>query len=264
MTTHYGDYGKEFYRLEAKDYKTVNAALDELLRDPQGFKTFVLDSFTVLYENIILGVEARLKAKHGNPAYSIQPTDYKIVKSEIKTIINKIMNLDMNVVVTARAKTRYAKGEFMKEDGTMPDCPEWVPFEFDVILELFRERNAKVGTAITWKDRTNTLPMEFEYTYEKFVEYMGIEGLEREPLLINQQKSLEAQSLRSVSITYNGGTLMTAGVTAEQLEKISEIVESDDSGTTQKLLKDNFYADSFLDLREDEANDFITQLTKED
>ena len=256
-TTHYGKY-KEFYVLPAKDPKTIHAALDELLLDPKGFKTFVLDSFTVVYEAIVLAVENRMKAKTGNPNYSIQPPDYKIVKSEMKNLIHKMISLDMNLIVTARAKKKYAQGEFMKEEGIAPDIPDYVPYEFDVNIELHRDQNTSTAEVI--KDRTNTLPPSFEYSYEKFVEFMGIEGLEREPLVINQQKELTSSDPRQTEIVFNGDKIKTAGVTADQLTMISELVDTGDPDVIQRKLKDLFYADSFLDLSEDEAKSFIEKI----
>lgn len=257
-TTHYGKY-KEFFVLSAKDTKTIHAALDELLKDPKGFKTFVLDSFTVVYEAIVLAVENRMKTKTGNPNYSIQPSDYKAIRSEMKNLIHKMISLDMNLIVTSRAKKKYAAGEFMKEEGITWDIPDYVPYEFDVILEL--NRRDKHSTAKVMKDRTNTLPAEFEYTYQKFVECMGIDGLEREPLIINQQKELISDDIRNVEIVFNDNKIRTAGITAKQLTTITELVELIGDDEAQTLLKNKFYADSFLDLKEDEAVAFIKEAT---
>lgn len=256
-TVHYGKY-KEFYVLPATTPKKIHAAIDELLMDPKGFKTFVLDSFTVVYETIVLGIENRMRAKTGNPNYNIQPPDYKMVKSEMKNLIHKMIALDMNLIVTARAKKKYAQGEFMKEEGIAPDIPDYVPYEFDVVLRLNRKDGK--STAQVEKDRTNTLPPIFDYSYEKFVEYMGIEGLEREPLVINQQKELISSDPRQTEVMYDGNKLKTAGVTADQLGTISELVDAGDADVIQKQLRELFYADSFLDLTEDEAKSFIEKI----
>lgn len=256
-TTHYGRH-KEFYVLERKDAKSVNAALDELLEDPAGYKTFVLDSFTVLYEDIVIGYEKLLQTKLGNPGYVLQSRDYGPIKTMVKAIVHKILSLDMNLVVVARAKTKYMEDKFMQKEGIKPDCPEYIPFDFDVVLELHRIDNK--GTALVLKDRTNTLPTSFDYTYEKFVEYMGIEGLEREPLVINQKKNLESLNPRNVEIVYEGSILKTAGVTAQQLRDIDTLLDNGNEEYGQDLLRTHYYTESFLDLHEDEAASYVSLL----
>jgi len=253
-TQHYSKY-KDFSVLPAKDMKTIRAAIAELLRDPQGFKTIVIDSGTVLYEAIVIALENKLKAKTGNPNYSIQPADYRIIKSEMKNFIHELLSLDMNIIMTARSKTLYAKGEFMKDIGIGPDIPEYIPFEFDVNLELRMEGTRRIARVL--KDRTNSLPLEFEYTYEEFVKHMGIEDLEREPLLINQQKNLESLTERNVVIKFKGKELKTAGITAEQLDIISKAIDNFGEEKIQPLLKEQFFTDSTLDLKKDEADKFI-------
>lgn len=268
---HYAKYGKVLNRVVGTNIKNIQTGLDELLKNPGNYKTVVLDSFTKLYESIIESVTAKLRAKTGNPNYELQPLDYKIIKPVTKNILNKFLYLDMNVIVTAWSKTKWAEGEFMKKEGTVPDVPDYVPYEFDVVLELFKREDyygeAKSDTelskkfiAVVKKDRTNTLPPVFDYTYETFVEYMGVEGLEREPLLLNQVENLHKDDIRNVSITFGGEQIKTAGVTAEQLELISSLVEKGDSDLIQKLLKDKYYAESFLDLKEDEADSFINEI----
>lgn len=265
---HYAKYGKELHRVVGTNLKLVQGALAELLQDPQNYKTAVLDSFTKLYSAIVSSVEEKMKMRTGNPNYEIQPLDYKAVKSLTKNILDKFLALDMNLIVTAWSKTKWAKGEFMKEEGTIPDVPDYVPFEFDVVLELFKREDyygetksdtdlSKKFIAVVKKDRTNTLPPVFDYTYEKFTEYMGIEGLEREPILLNQQLNQHKDEIRTETIKFNGEDIKTAGITAKQLKKIEKAVEEGDAVMIQKQLKDLYFAESFLDLKEDEADAFI-------
>ena len=268
---HYAKYGKDLNRVVGTNLKKINGALEELLKDPQTYKTAVLDSFTKLYAAIVDAVEQKMKVKTGNPSYEIQALDYKAVKSQTKNILNKFLSLDMNVIVTAWSKTKWAKGEFMKEEGTIPDVPDYVPYEFDIVLELFKREDyygeakadddlSKKFVAVVRKDRTNTLPPVFDYTYSTFVEYMGIEGLEREPLLINQINNQQKDDIRNTTIKFEGKDIKTAGINEDQLIEISKLVEEGDADLIQKYLKDLYFVDSFLDLQEDEATSFIEKI----
>lgn len=123
---HYGKF-KKFHRIRTSDPIVVKATIDELLDNPQGIKTFVIDPFTTIYESILNKHENRMKVKTGNPNYLLQPTDYKAIKSEVKSLILKLLSLDMNVIVTARSSTEYAKEGFMQAIGTKPDGPKELP-----------------------------------------------------------------------------------------------------------------------------------------
>ena len=65
----------------------------------------------------------------------------------------------------------------MQVIGTQPDGPKNLPYMFDTVLELTKDGEKRM--AIAHKDRTNSLPHEFEFTYQAFTDALGIEGLER-------------------------------------------------------------------------------------
>jgi len=260
---HYGKYF-DFYRIETSDPKAVLQAIEELIDDPQGFKTIVLDPFSPLYEKIMDNNLTRLKLKHGNPNYTLQPKDYRPIRAEVKNLIDRLLSLDMNVIVTARSATLYSQEEFMKILGTKPDGPKDMPYMFDVVIELTRiMRDGKeVFIAHTEKDRTNTLPATFDFTYQSFVEYVGIKGLEREPVVFDQKKRLNENVGRSTDVIYNKKKIQTAGITAEQLKKLEKLAEKAGEEQVAAILEGDYFVQSLLDLKESEANLLITDLTE--
>lgn len=124
---------------------------------------------------------------------------------------------------------------------------------FDVVLELKKGKGKDEFVARVEKDRTNTLPDEFPYTYQSFVKYIGMEGLEREATVFRQKENLNKNVGRYLEIDFNGNKIKTAGVTAESLAVLAKL--ADDIGTDIVLakLKEDYYVDSFLDLKEQEA-----------
>lgn len=260
-TKHYGKFF-DFYRIETSDPKEVLKAIEELIEDPQGFKTIVIDPFTPLYEKIMDNHLTRLKIKHGNPSYTLQPKDYRPIKAEVKNLIDRLLSLDMNVIVTARSATLYSQEEFMKILGTKPDGPKELPYFFDVVLELTKESRdgQDVFIAHTEKDRTNTLPAVFDFTYQSFVEYVGIKGLEREPVVFDQKKRMNEGVGRNTEVIYNKKKIRTAGITAVQLGELEKFVDEIGQDALGDILKDDFCIDSLLDLKESEAELLIGDL----
>jgi len=257
-TLHYGKY-KKFFVIRTRDINIVKSAVDELLNNPGDRKTFILDSFTQLYEALLSRWENKLKVKSGNPSYTLQPTDYKFPKTEIKTLTDKILSLDMNVIYTAHETVKYAKNKFMEIEGVKADAPEKLPHMFDVVLRLEKTADGQ-RIAYVDKDRTNTLPPSFDFSYEAFVEFMGIEGLNREPIVFNQKVALEAKLQRTVVVNFQGKEIKTAGVTAENLGIIQSLLEQVGEDKILEKLNRDYMIDSFLDLKNDEAQLFINDI----
>lgn len=248
--------GSGLYREEFNDFpvadlssaEEVLAGIDELLEDPGDRKTFILDSFTALYANILRLREESLKAKTGNKNYELQPLDYKYVKNMVRLISEKILSLDMNVVVTARSKDKYAKGKFMEVEGTVAEGHKDLPYIFDVVIELIVHPKTKKRIAIVKKDRTRKLPSEFEFTYDEFVKYVGIDSLSKEASVEAQNKNINKRLSRNTEIEYNGSTLHTAGIKAKTYTRLVEITQGANSDALAEMLKEDFGVDSFLDL----------------
>jgi len=260
-TEHYGPHF-DFSRIETSDPDVVTKAIDELLKDPNGYKTFILDPITVLYDVIMDRQLLRKRLKTGNSSYEIQPLDYKFIKSDVKRLMSKMLSLDMNVIVTAHAKVLYSPDEFMKIIGTAPECPKYLPHMFDVVLELTKEGDKFKATVD--KDRTNKLPpinSTFDFSYESFTKFLGIGGLEREPVEFSQNEHLEQRSGRTFEVELKGKLLKTAGITAENIIKLTKLVDKFGEKIVKDKLRDDYMVDSLLDLRNDEAGLLITDLS---
>jgi hypothetical protein len=259
-TLFYGDQFN-FEKIETKDPRVIAEAIDELLEDPQDFKTFVIDPWTEVDNTISTEHLRRMRVKKNNVTYSLQPLDYKAIKEERNLLITKLLALDMNVIVTARAKPQYSdeEGEFMKKIGLMPDGPKELPYLFDVVLELNIESDG-TRTARVIKDRSNKLPERFPFSYESFVKYIGVEGLERAADASTQQITHDTTIGRHLEITFAGSKINTAGITEAQLTTLSNLVGVVGEGKVKEKLQQDYGVNSMFDLREDEANLFIEDL----
>lgn len=252
----------KFKRLRTTDIDQATVAIDELIKDPNGTKTVVIDSLTKYWELLQEKHLKRLRVKKGNPGYTFQPIDYKAIKGDVKSFINKLLALDLNIIATAQSKNVYSQdsGEFMKVVDTEPDGPKEAPYLFDVVLELVMGPN-DTRIAKVKKDRTNTLPKEFEFTYQKLTEFFGIKELEREPVKLRAEQILNALANRNFKIKFNGKELLTAGVTAVTLSGLVEATKSVNEGELRDKLNEEYSVQSLLDLREDEARMLLNELT---
>lgn len=262
---HYGKFFK-FKRIFTSDPDILLSVIDELLVNPKVdgeiVKTLVVDSISVFNDAVISNHENKLKIKKGNPSYSLQPLDYKPIRSTLKRIGLKLLALDMNVIVTAKEKTLYSSDEFMKVEGTTPDGPKDFPYLFDIVLRLSKTKDGKFWATVE-KDRTNSLPAEFEYSYDMFVKYLGMDGLEREPVVFTQQQNLSTRIGRNFSTTFNGADVFTAGVVGESLDMMVALIDDYGEDKFAYKLKTDFLVDSVLDLKNDEAQLLIKDIKQE-
>ena len=54
---------------------------------------------------------------HRREFYDLQPRDWMTLKAEFKELVRKLIQLDMNVIVTARQTAQYADSGFMRVIG---------------------------------------------------------------------------------------------------------------------------------------------------
>lgn len=180
----YGDaFGFDVIRTTDPD--EIIAAVDWLLTNRHEYRTLVVDPITVLWEalqnkwsDIFL---RRNKTGKGfkHEFYDFQMRDWLTIKSEWKEFIRKLITLDMNVIVTAREKTKYKDGASLQVVGETFDGEKSLPYMFDLVLRLhIDEKGRHIATVL--KDRSNRLPKEdFECKYEEFEKLFGKQSLSK-------------------------------------------------------------------------------------
>ena len=260
-THHYAKYF-DFVRIDTSSLEEIHASIDYLLENPGDIKTLILDSMSDMYDEVVKSRLAFLKAKTRNPNYELQPRDYAGIKNDVKRLLTKILSLDMNIVATARSKDVYSETEFMKKVGIGPEGSKDVPYRFDIVIGLTIDPETGKRIAMVDKDRTNSLPVKFEFNYEAFANTVDIDELKRPAVAFNQRKALEDNNNRRYKVTMaDGREVMTAGITAITIEKLKTAVASNvlTKEALTELLHRNFGVESPLDLTEEEASSILGQ-----
>ncbi len=187
-TEHYTDDFK-FDVLPAHTPEEVVAAVDWLLLNQHDYRTLIIDPITLYWEavqskwnDIFLH---RLQDRKGYKFefYEMSPGNWKPIKAEFKSLLLKLIKLDMNVIVTARSKPLYEPGEMMKVVGETYDGDKSLKYLFDTRVHLFmNKKNEYCG--ISTKDRTGKLPqnVEFKMEYSLFEDMFGKKELGRKAM----------------------------------------------------------------------------------
>ncbi|MBU1701037.1 MAG: ATP-binding protein [Candidatus Eisenbacteria bacterium] len=170
----------DFDVLRASTADEAMTAVQWLASHQHEYRTLVIDPVSVYWDALQKKwSDIFLRRNKGSKGYrfefyDLQVRDWMTIKAEFKDFIRRIIALDMNVIVTARQKTQYADGAFMKAIGETFDGEKSLPYLFDTILRLYRDEKGRfLGECI--KDRSQKLPLgEFELSYEVLQKAFGI------------------------------------------------------------------------------------------
>jgi hypothetical protein len=154
------------------------AAVTALLLDPGDRLTVVVDDATTYWDQVqikwadlFLKRLVRSKGHHAE-FYTFQPSDWVHPKREQKSLIQRLLALDLNVVIIARAKKEYAgstgDSDFMKVIGEIFAGERNLVYEFDYIFQLTHQDGKRFATVN--KQRVpaggKPLPERFEFAID--------------------------------------------------------------------------------------------------
>src|SRR5215216_801503 len=173
---------------QTTDVHDVIQEVKSLLTEKHEFRTLVIDPITPIYNDLLEKCEAKVGADFGR--------HYGAANKEMKRLANLIMALDMNVVITAHAKTEY--GEGLRKLGYTFDGWRQLDYRFDLVIELGKKGKKRMGKVV--KTRIETFPDEeiFEWSYDAIKERYGAHVLEKEADVVTLASSHQVRELKEL------------------------------------------------------------------
>ncbi len=155
---------------QTTDINEVLAEVKALLTVKHDFRTLVIDPITPIFNDLLDKCETQVGADFGR--------HFGAANKTMKRLANLIMNLDMNVIMTAHAKTEY--GQNFSKLGYTFDGWRQLDYWFDLVVELTKKGKKRVAKVS--KTRIETFPDEdiFEWSYEAIKKRYDASILERE------------------------------------------------------------------------------------
>src|SRR5215207_8392726 len=163
---------------QSNDINEVIAEVKSLLTERHDFRTLVIDPITTVYNDLLEKSELKVGSDFGR--------HYGAANKEMKRLANLIMALDMNVVITAHAKTEY--GENLRK----------LDYWFDLVVELTKKGKKRVGKVV--KTRIDTFPDEdaFEWSYDAIKQRYDAATLEREAQVVQLATPMQVAEIKSL------------------------------------------------------------------
>ena len=108
------------------DIDEVTSQVKELMSVKHEFKTVVIDSLTVIYENLLLETEKQVGSNYGRHKAAAD--------KKMKQLINLLLRLDMNCIITCQARKEYSSNS-MEVIGKTFAGYERLGYMVDLMLE---------------------------------------------------------------------------------------------------------------------------------
>lgn len=168
-----------------------------LLSQKHEYRTLVIDPLTVIYNDLLdKGIEEAGGTDFGR---------HKIgADRKIKHLLNLLVRLDMNVIITSHAKPNWVRAKDAKgkdtavQEGVTFDCYPRLDYLFDLVFEIAKRGNERVG--VVRKTRVTGFPEGevFPFSYDTIAEKYGRAVLERDAVPLALATAEQAAELAAL------------------------------------------------------------------
>jgi hypothetical protein len=173
---------------QTDDLQEVISEVRTLLTIDHNYKTLIIDTVTVLYNNALDMAEKTVGSSFGR--------HFGLANKEFKKFISLLLKLDMNVILTAHTKDLY--GDNLSILGQTYDGYKKLDYIFDLVLEIKKDTKSSDRLAKVKKTRITTFKEEeeFVFNYKALVDRYGKDIIEKKSTSIelitdDQRKTLE-------------------------------------------------------------------------
>ncbi len=154
------------------DFDEMIGEVRELLTTQHDYKTLIIDSLTLLYNDLLEKAEAKVGSEFGR--------HYGEANKRMKQLLNLLFRLDMNVIITSHSKNEYGKN--LAVLGQTFDCYKKLDYLFDLVFEIQKRGKDRIG--LIKKSRIEQFPdgESFPFSYDEIAKRYGREVLERDAI----------------------------------------------------------------------------------
>ena len=151
------------------DFDDMVKECTSLLTEKHNYKTLIIDPLTVVYNDLLDKAAKKVGTEFGR--------HYGEANTRMRHLLNLLLRLDMNVIITSHAKNEY--GENLKVIGETFDCYKKLDYLFDLVFKIEKHGKERKGRVV--KTRCEGFPESqvFPFTYNEIAERYGRDILER-------------------------------------------------------------------------------------
>lgn len=173
---------------QTSDFDELMAEVKSLLTEKHEYKTLVIDPLTTLYNDLLDKSAIKNGTEFGR--------HYADANKQIKHLLNLLLRLDMNVIITSHAKNEY--GANLSVLGQTFDCYKKLDYLFDLVFEIQKRGKDRVGLVKKTRIESFVDMESFPFSYEEIAKRYGKAVLERDAVaqeLANETQVKEIERL---------------------------------------------------------------------
>jgi hypothetical protein len=153
---------------QTRNFADIYEEVKLLATTEHDYQTLVIDPITPIYTKLIDDCQSDLLKKSNRGRLAIGQ-EYREAGKRFEKLIDLLLCIDMNVIVTAHVKKEYSSsGSDLNVVGTTFDAYKKFNFLFDVVIETMVRKGRYIG--ISKKSRLVSLGAdeEFDFSYQEF------------------------------------------------------------------------------------------------
>lgn len=164
------------------DFDELLTEVKTLLSEKHDYKTLIIDPFTIVYQDLCDKWAIKLAKQSKDPASD--GTEFQRHRdradTQVKHLMRLLLRLDMNVIITSHAKTKWKKeGEKLVDMGNTFDCYKKLDYLFDLVFEIQKRGKDRVGLVKKSRIESFEDAETFPFSYEEIANRYGREVLEK-------------------------------------------------------------------------------------
>lgn len=170
------------------DFDEMINEVRELLTTKHDYKTLIIDSLTLAYNDLLEKAERKVGTEFGR--------HYGEANKRMKQLLNLLFRLDMNVIITSHSKNEY--GQNLAVLGQTFDCYKKLDYLFDIVFEIQKRGKERVGVVKKTRIESFGDGETFPFSYEEIAKRYGKTLLEKEvssEILANKEQIIEIKRL---------------------------------------------------------------------
>lgn len=180
---------------QTSDFDELIAEIKALLQEKHDFKTLIIDPLTTLYNDLLDKAANKVGTEFGR--------HYGEANKSMKHLLNLLLRLDMNVIITSHAKNEYGNG--MVVLGQTFDCYKKLDYLFDLVFEITKQGKQRIGIVKKTRIESFSETEQFPFCYDTIAEKYGKYVLERDavaqPLATTEQVTEIKRLIELLKIT---------------------------------------------------------------
>lgn len=155
---------------QTSDFEEMLAEVTALLTEKHEYKTLIIDPITTVYNDLLDKAAKKVGTEFGR--------HYGEANKSMKHLLNLLLRLDMNIIITCHAKNEY--GDNLSVLGQTYDGYKKLDYLFDLVVEIQKRGPKRV--AIPRKSRMASFVENesFELSYAAIADRYGHEVMERD------------------------------------------------------------------------------------